>query len=536
LVLSGCYSQKISEAYDRDNDGFPSDQLGGPDCDDENAAVFPGAVEICGNNLDDDCSGIVDDAGTGDVTYYTDKDGDGFPGTTPSSSCTAPPGSFTSLAAGADCDDSDAAVSPGVAEVWYDGVDQNCDGNDTDQDGDGFDAVSAGGGDCEDTLENVNPGVVEICNNGVDDDCDGGAGPCALVGDVDAGELVHAVTGAVGRLDIGDYTGDNLSDMMIHGAGRSDWMAGPVSGILGTLTWDSGLFHFAGGSASVASGNVDDDGLIDVLWAQSPGLKLQPGPLGRAADTPDSTAWLAAPSGESWYGNRISISEMGRGVLRRTTGPGTLRASWSEHGPAEVGMVSATVLVSDSALSDVHDGLSSSGFYSWSGSSVTWWEAPDLSEQVVVLPTGIGSISGVTLLGDDWAGWVLVAHGNSQPRMTVVDASVDPSLWTSELATVEFSVGVKMVSGALCDINADGVEDLVVGFFEGQMDTPTRYGLAIFAGPIDTLTSESQPAATILEAGIETLACADMTNDAVEDIIASDSLNGFTEVLAGRGL
>ncbi|MFT6232695.1 MAG: hypothetical protein ACJAZO_003211, partial [Myxococcota bacterium] len=137
LVLSGCYSQKISEAYDRDNDGFPSDQLGGPDCDDENAAVFPGAVEICGNNLDDDCSGIVDDAGTGDVTYYTDKDGDGFPGTTPSSSCTAPPGSFTSLAAGADCDDSDVSRSPGATEVWYDGVDQNCDGNDSDQDGDG---------------------------------------------------------------------------------------------------------------------------------------------------------------------------------------------------------------------------------------------------------------------------------------------------------------------------------------------------------------------------------------------------------------
>ena len=31
------------------------------DCDDQNAAVFPGADEIC-NDIDDDCDGFVDDA------------------------------------------------------------------------------------------------------------------------------------------------------------------------------------------------------------------------------------------------------------------------------------------------------------------------------------------------------------------------------------------------------------------------------------------------------------------------------------------
>lgn len=180
LVLSGCYQQIISEAYDRDNDGFPSDQLGGPDCDDENAAVFPGAVEICGNNLDDDCSGVVDDAGTGDVTFYTDKDGDGFPGTTPSSSCTAPEGSFPSLAVGADCDDSDASRSPGVAEVWYDGIDQNCDGaNDYDQDRDQW-VVQAG--DCDDLDAERNPGAVEQANSGVDLNCDGHAPVSTVTG------------------------------------------------------------------------------------------------------------------------------------------------------------------------------------------------------------------------------------------------------------------------------------------------------------------------------------------------------------------
>jgi hypothetical protein len=42
---------------DRDGDGVPWCN----DCDDGNPAVHPGAREICGNGLDDDCNGVVDD-------------------------------------------------------------------------------------------------------------------------------------------------------------------------------------------------------------------------------------------------------------------------------------------------------------------------------------------------------------------------------------------------------------------------------------------------------------------------------------------
>jgi hypothetical protein len=31
------------------------------DCRDDNASVHPGAAEVCGNGLDDDCNGLVDD-------------------------------------------------------------------------------------------------------------------------------------------------------------------------------------------------------------------------------------------------------------------------------------------------------------------------------------------------------------------------------------------------------------------------------------------------------------------------------------------
>lgn len=56
---------------------------------------------------------------------------------------------FTTLS---DCDDSDETINPEAAEIWYDGVDQNCDGlSDFDQDMDGQDAFDFGGTDCFDT-------------------------------------------------------------------------------------------------------------------------------------------------------------------------------------------------------------------------------------------------------------------------------------------------------------------------------------------------------------------------------------------------
>ncbi len=73
------------------------------------------------------------------------------------------------LAGGADCDDGDPNLSPAALEVWYDGIDQNCDGNDDDAD---FDGVSIDD-DCDDQDPDRSPAEIEIWYDGVDQDCDG---------------------------------------------------------------------------------------------------------------------------------------------------------------------------------------------------------------------------------------------------------------------------------------------------------------------------------------------------------------------------
>ncbi len=46
---------------DQDKDGYIGAAYGGDDCNDTDSTIHPGAQEICGDNIDQNCNGVIDD-------------------------------------------------------------------------------------------------------------------------------------------------------------------------------------------------------------------------------------------------------------------------------------------------------------------------------------------------------------------------------------------------------------------------------------------------------------------------------------------
>jgi hypothetical protein len=121
-----CADEDCLTTCDGDGDGFLSLGIGGDDCDDGNAAVHPGADELC-NGIDDDCDALTDDedAVTDGEPYWFDDDGDGFGNShDPRQGCVIP---ANGIGVGDDCDDGDGNVNPDAPEVCS-GKDDDCDG------------------------------------------------------------------------------------------------------------------------------------------------------------------------------------------------------------------------------------------------------------------------------------------------------------------------------------------------------------------------------------------------------------------------
>ena len=183
-------------SVDADGDGFAASE----DCDDNDASVNGGAVEIC-DGIDNDCDGEVDEGVSN--TYYEDADADGYGSDAVSTEACATPEGYTT--SGTDCDDTDPAINPAAPEQC-DGIDNNCDGSIddgvrstwyADADGDGFgdpdspveacepaDGLVDNSGDCDDSTDAVSPDAEEVCD-GQDNDCDG---------DIDEADALDAPT------------------------------------------------------------------------------------------------------------------------------------------------------------------------------------------------------------------------------------------------------------------------------------------------------------------------------------------------------
>ena len=157
------------------------------DCDDQNPAVYPGALEVTATGRDEDCDGYED--------CWRDADNDGY-GTTLTSETT----NLTCVGFGVsvrndDCDDRPGPgtpIHPNAIEARADGIDQDCDGFeecfiDADLDLHGNEdgnfeqsfpldcslpGVSVLNDDCDDRNPAIYPGAVDPPGDAIDQNCD----------------------------------------------------------------------------------------------------------------------------------------------------------------------------------------------------------------------------------------------------------------------------------------------------------------------------------------------------------------------------
>jgi len=233
------------EITDNDGDGYHNvdAECNVIDCDDNNAAINPGIVEspgdpntcgfdyncdglsvicaeigegavyqsgftatypeICGNGVDDDGDGDIDEpdctegfavstvdqaefSNEGKDTTYAKNTAIGY-SNTPGEDCGVDEDGdgYELEVAGCnyiygtvfDCNDFEASIYPGAPEVCNDKIDQDCDGSDyevADKDSDGYMAGPNCGTpvDCNDENPTIYPGAIDICDDGVDQNCD----------------------------------------------------------------------------------------------------------------------------------------------------------------------------------------------------------------------------------------------------------------------------------------------------------------------------------------------------------------------------
>jgi hypothetical protein len=133
LPLLQWYADADADGFGRQSSGYfrcgpiTGDVGIGGDCDDTSAEVHPGAVEVC-DGRDEDCDQVADNAAIDAISWFLDRDGDGYGDAyNRVDSCSEVPGRTTR---GGDCDDFDPTVSPGSPEICGDDIDQNCTGTD----------------------------------------------------------------------------------------------------------------------------------------------------------------------------------------------------------------------------------------------------------------------------------------------------------------------------------------------------------------------------------------------------------------------
>ncbi len=536
------------------------------DCDDADADVNPDADEAC-DGEDNDCDGDTDESGaSGGITWYADGDGDGYGDPDRSeSACEAPSGYVD---ASGDCDDDDATVYTGAAEVCGDGMIQDCEGTEaTAMDEcalDGSYALStsawasfygenatdntgfsvAGPGDLngdgntdvlvaasKDNTEMSSAGAVFLWNGPVTGSYANSEADAIFRGEASGDEAGQSVAGA------GDLDGDGYLDILISApkadadssktnVGSTYLLLGPFSGEMGLGSADGELVGEVKGDVSGRSvapvADWDDDGTRDVAigaagddsagdWSGKAYVQL--GPV--SGSTSLSGAWLEV-SGEATYDyvgrwlsggedvNGDGYPDLLIGANGEDTGGATAGAAYLILGPASGAM----------SAGDADAKLTGGAGNDQAGRAVAIVDDTDgdgLSDLLV------GAWGADTSASN--AGAAYLFQGAPSGVVSLPSADV---VFTGASNGDRLGIGVDRAG----DVNGDGDADLLLGA-QGVDTLATDAGAAyVFYGPYTSGTHSASAADVKLIAGASTGALGwavagvgDTNGDGADDVL-----------------
>ena len=512
------------------------------DCDDGDAAVFPGADEVC-NGLDDDCDGDVDDDDSDlDTTttraFFLDDDGDGYGNAAYTTNACAAPAGYADN--DLDCNDLFMAINPGALE-YCNSVDDDCDTlidepdsvdantyyADVDGDGYGHPSITAractqpalysvDNSDCNDLISAVNPGATEICN-GIDDDCDGD------IDDDDASLDAAARFTWYADGDLDGYGGATVVATACTGPSGATIVGGDCDDGEGAI--------YPGATETCNTVDDDCDGLVDDL---DPNLDRTTGTVYFPDSDGDGYGAVASPTmfcvlPASGYVTDAQDCDDTLALVN----PDAVEICDDGIDNDCDGTANNCRLVGDFTLnSDADVYFDGSNIADYSGQAVSGlgdWDGDGYAEILIAAPYhDYGNVN---------AGMVYVVGGNETASLDL-DTDAIASLYGEDIDDL---AGWGLDGGG--DFDGDGVEDVLIGAYQAEGSTaPTNSGIAyLFLGTFSGINAMSSADASFEGdntnglLGRDVAFVGDLDNDLDDEIaLAAPYEKVGTETYSGR--